>query len=293
MPAKTAQSVSSPPGFGGAPLVGWHFLTEAARTGDLVFFGCDIEINRRYGIANPGAANFVRTGTALTGMFLPDSYDLGIMTLTDPRNAVGEIAATAARIIVGFGGLPVLIACDHTASLGAILGSSLGSGTAPIYVYFDAHFDLGRNCAPGDLLHNGGFVGEILRQGWASQAVNIGGRSKETCIEYPDTPKNFYSIPGNGEAAAIIARLAPLAGQKVHVSIDADVLDPNVAPNVSCPEADGMTAQALLDCCRWIGRSCRVVGADLSEVLPSTASRQSEQFLIRCLHALKRDYPRC
>jgi arginase family enzyme len=271
MPTQTTPSASSSPGF----------------AGDLVFFGCDIEINRRYGIANPGAASFVRAGAALTGMYPPGCYDLGIMALTDPVNAVAEIAAAAARIIIGLGGLPVLIACDHTASLGALLGSSLGSGSAPVYIYFDAHYDLGRNCASGDLLHNGGFVGEILRQGWASRAVNIGGRSSETGVDYPDTPKNFSSIPVDGETEAIIARLTPLAGQQVHVSIDADVLDPNIAPNVSCPEADGMTAEALLDCCRWIGRSCHVVGADLCEILPSTDSRQSEQFLIRCLHALK------
>jgi len=286
MHTQTTLSVSSRPGFGGASRVDWQFLTEFGQAGDLVFFGCDIEISRRYGIANPGTASFVRERTAMSGTDRPGHYDLGVLTLAEPANAVGEIAAAAARIILGFGGLPVLIACDHTASLGALLGSSLGSGTAPVYIYFDAHFDLGRNCAPDDFLHNGGFVGEILRQGWASQAVNIGGRSKETGIEYPDTPKNFHSIPGNGEA---IARLAPLAGREVHVSIDADVLDPGIAPNVSCPEPDGMTAEALLDCCRWIGRSCRVVGADLSEALPSTESRQSEQFLMRCLHALKRD----
>jgi agmatinase len=285
MHIQTAASIPAPLGFAGAPLVDWQFLAESGQVGDLVFFGCDIEINRRYGDANPGAASFVRTSTALNDMALSGGYDLGIMTPTTPASAVGEIAATSARIIVGFGGLPVLIACDHTASLGALSGSMLGSGAAPVYLYFDAHFDLGRNCASDDLLHNGGFVGEILKQGWASQAINIGGRSRETTAAYPDTP-NFVSIPAADDVMAIIARLAPLAGRAVHVSIDADVLDPSVAPNVACPEPDGMTADALLNCCRWIGRSCRVVGADLSEVLPVLNGRQSERLLMRCLQAL-------
>ena len=285
MHIETASSAFLQYGFSGAPVADWQYLVNFSQSGDLVFFGCDTEINRRYGTANPGAASFVRTGTALTDP-APGSYDLGVMTLMDPANAVGEIAATAARVIIGFGGLPVLIACDHTASLGALLGSMIGSGAAPVYVYFDAHFDLGRNCASDDLLHNGGFVGEILRQGWASRAINVGGRSRETTMDYPDTP-NFVSIPAIGGATAIIAQLAPLTGQAVHISIDADVLDPGFAPNVPCPEPNGMSADDLLACCRWIGLSCKVVGADLSEVLPSVDNRQPEQLLMRCLHALR------
>lgn len=284
MLTQTALAASSKIGFAGAPLVDWQYLALFGQVGDLVFFGCDIEINRRYGLANAGAASFVRANTA-TESAAPGIYDAGAIASADPAEAVREIAA-AARMVAGFGGLPILVACDHTASIGALLGSSSGSyDEVPMYVYFDAHFDLGRNCDADDLLHNGGFVGEILRQKWARGAVNVGGRSLTTKVAYPATP-DFISIPTN-QSAAIIDRLAPLAGQTIYVSIDADVLDPDLAPNVSCPEPDGMSADTLLACCRWLGQNCRIIGADLTEILPATYSQNSEQLLMMCLLALK------
>lgn len=272
-------------GFAGAPMVDLQFLTESGQAGDLVFIGCDIEIGRRYGHANPGAANFVRAKTSMVELKLPGIYDIGTITSSDPADAVSEIAATA-QIVAGFGGLPVLIACDHTASLGALLGSISDCHEAPVYVYFDAHFDLGRNCASNDLLHNGGFVGEILRQKWARYAINIGGRSLATKLSFPATP-DFISIPACGSKAAIIAQLTQLVGQTIYVSIDADVLDPIHAPNVSSPEPSGMSADDLLACCHWLGQNCKVVGADLSEVLPSSKSRDSELLFMSSLLKLK------
>jgi hypothetical protein len=175
MPTKSLRSVPSKLGFAGAPLIDLQFLTEFGQVGDLVFFGCDIEINRRYGLANSGAVNFVRAKTCMAELTLSGTYDLGTIASSDPADALTEIGA-----IARFGDLPVLIACDHTASLGGLLGSMSDHSEAPVYVYFDAHFDLGRNCASDDLLHNGGFVGEILRQKWARYAINVGGRSMAT-----------------------------------------------------------------------------------------------------------------
>lgn len=289
MPTKSLRSVPSKLGFAGAPLIDLQFLTEFGQVGDLVFFGCDIEINRRYGFANAGAANFVRAKTCMAELTLSGTYDLGTIASSDPADALTEIGAIA-RIIARFGGLPVLIACDHTASLGGLLGSMSDHSEAPVYVYFDAHFDLGRNCASDDLLHNGGFVGEILRQKWARYAINVGGRSMATKLAYPATP-GFFNISASSSKTAIIALFASLAGKTIYVSIDADVLDPIHAPNVSCPEPNGMNADDLLACCHWLGQNCKVVGADLTEVLPSSESRDSERLFMLCLLALKTPIP--
>jgi arginase family enzyme len=115
----------------------------------------------------------------------------------------------------------------------------------------------------------------------------VGGRSVAAHLPYPATA-DFINIPAKRSRSAIIARLAPLAGQSIFVSIDADVLDPSVAPNVPCPEPDGMSADDLLACCQWLGQHCNVIGADLSEIMPSNHSRNCELSLISCLLALKK-----
>ena len=272
-------------GFAGAPQVDAWLFSGLADRGDAAIFGCDLEISRRYGHSNQGAARFVRSETSAMDQGETGIYDLGTIAAANASDAMIEIADTAA-LVASRGGLPMLVGCDHTVSLAGLLGSIRDLDAAPVYVYFDAHFDLGRNCDPGDLLHNGGFVGELLRQRWACCAINIGGRSPATRLDYPETPR-FFSIPASASAATIIRQLMPLAGERVYVSIDADVLDPVEAPNVPCPEPNGLSAATLLACCDWLGRHCKVVGADLTEILPTPWTRGSEQHLMACLVALR------
>ena len=274
-------------GFAGAPIVDWQFLYQFAAYGDMIFFGCDIQISRRYGTENNGAASFVRANTSHGDMHAAGIYDIGMIEQADPSSAVEEIAATVSRIIADLGCMPVLVGCDHTASMAGFLGAVDGKCERLVYVYFDAHFDLGRNWATDDLLHNGGFVGEILSQRWASVAVNIGGRGTATKLHFPDTP-HFVSIPASRSRKDVIATLAGLAGEKIYVSIDADVLDPSQAPNVSCPEPAGMKADDLLAYCDWLAQNCQVIGADLTEIVPSPCSQASEKLLVQCLLALKK-----
>jgi len=271
------------PGFAGAIPIDTHSFSQVALSGDVAFLGCDLEINRRYGRHNPGAASFLRKKTKAAGPYR-GLYDLGSVTSTDPSEAMIEIADTAATV-VNNGGLPVIIGCDHTASLAGLLGSARDEPERPVYVYFDAHFDLGRNCAEDDRLHNGGFVGDMLRHKWAKCAVNIGGRSIATQLDYPETPR-FASIPAYTSIALLTQFLAPLKGETIYVSLDADVLDPAFAPNVSCPEPGGLSVEALSRCCRWLNRNCRVIGADLMEALPHQGNRLAEDALLKCLLTL-------
>lgn len=54
----------------------------------------------------------------------------------------------------------------------------------------------------------------------------------------------------------------------MYVSVDIDVVDPGMAPGTGTPEPGGITARALLDTVRRLGRDLDVVGADLVEVAP-------------------------
>ncbi|MFD2110436.1 arginase family protein [Thiorhodococcus fuscus] len=274
---------SSDPGFAGAMAVDTQLFSQVALNGDVAFLGCDLEIDRRYGRPNPGAASLLREKTGAAGAY-QGLYDLGSVTSTDPSEAMIEIADTAATV-VNSGGLPIIIGCDHTASLAGLLGSARDETERPVYVYFDAHFDLGRNCTEDDRLHNGGFVGEILKRKWARCAVNVGGRSIATQLNYPETPR-FASIPAYTSTSLLTQCLAPLKGETIYVSLDADVLDPAFAPNVACPEPGGLSLEALHICCRWLNDNCRVIGADLMETFPHQGDRSVEDALLKCLLTL-------
>jgi arginase family enzyme len=267
-----------------------RLIVLGSRAGDIAIFGLDREISRRHGTTNNGAASFVQRQTLdLAGRYHPGGpvcHDLGILddgsdTLMLPA-AINVIAG-----IAGLGRRPALLGCDHTASLAGVVGCGHALGSPPVYVYLDAHFDLGRTSAPGDL-HNGSFVGLMLAEGLIASAVNIGGRSLMTLPPGP-LEANFTHIPVAGAGAGLDALIAGLAGLRtrpIYVSLDADILDPGFAPNVCCPEPDGMAPETLLALCRWIGGHCNVVGADLCEVMPALTSHAPERLLMRCLLAL-------
>ncbi len=286
-------------GFGGAPVVAWDHLSAVSQPGDVVFFGVDAELGRRFGQGNPGAATFVRQQTVAmmpwTQVAAPGCHDIGIITAADPGVAMRETTAIATHL-ARTGRRPALIGCDHTASLAGVVGTATGGGTIPTYLYFDAHLDLGLHDphttpTSGPALHNGNFV-EMLRQtGQVGQVVNVGARCWSRFAPVYQTVPNFICIPGGPpqpSAAFLIEQLSWLAGTRLYVSIDADVLDPSAAPNVCCPEPFGLSVAELFAVCAWLGETCEVIGGDLCEVVPSTASLCSEQALMRCLHAVMR-----
>jgi agmatinase len=68
-----------------------------------------------------------------------------------------------------------------------------------------------------------------------------------------------------GAAQKIGARLA---GQKVHVSFDIDVLDPAFAPGTEIPSAGGLSTRQALDLVRTATEGATLVGFDVVEVSP-------------------------
>jgi agmatinase len=59
-----------------------------------------------------------------------------------------------------------------------------------------------------------------------------------------------------------------LAGQKVHISFDIDVLDPAFAPGTEIPSAGGLTTRQALSLLKTATRGAEIVGLDIVEVSP-------------------------
>lgn len=59
-----------------------------------------------------------------------------------------------------------------------------------------------------------------------------------------------------------------IAGHKVHISFDIDVLDPAFAPGTEIPSAGGLTTRQALSLLKTATRSAEIVGLDVVEVSP-------------------------
>jgi len=105
-----------------------------------------------------------------------------------------------------------------------------------------------------------------------SRIVIAGGRDYD--------PEELEFIAGHGVllvSAAEIARdlaaaarkiASRLAGQKVHVSFDIDVLDPAFAPGTEIPSAGGLSSRQAIELLRGATERSRLVGLDVVEVSP-------------------------
>ena len=105
-----------------------------------------------------------------------------------------------------------------------------------------------------------------------SRVVIAGGRDYD--------PEELDYIAKNGillVSSAEIARDLPaaarkiserLAGQKVHVSFDIDVLDPAFAPGTEIPSGGGLSTRQALELLRGASAQARLVGFDVVEVSP-------------------------
>ena len=105
-----------------------------------------------------------------------------------------------------------------------------------------------------------------------SRVVIAGGRDYD--------PEELEFVAKNGMllvSAAEIARDLPaaarkigarLAGEKVHVSFDIDVLDPAFAPGTEIPSAGGLSSRQALELLRGATSESRLIGIDVVEVSP-------------------------
>jgi agmatinase len=268
-------------GFGGAAVRALKDLPEQS-SGDACIFGIDSEICRMFGASNKGAAAFIRKSSARmhpwTRRERPGATDIGLL-----RGRPQQLMEECIRLGAGLsarGFVPVAVGCDHTFSYAHALGTCRDRRAT--YLYFDAHLDLGlhddRRVPP---LHNGNFIAALVSSGRFDRVVNVGARSWSTHDEAYAGEMGVTVL-----RAPALEELAFLRGSDVYVSIDTDVLDPAFVPNTCCREPFGLTPRELLSMLSWVGQNCRVVGVDLSELVPDAEATHTAEIAMRCVHEL-------
>jgi arginase len=206
--------------------------------------------------------------------------------LAEIKETCGRLAGRVAAA-AGEGRLPVVLGGDHSIALGTLagLGSLHGPGGA---LWFDAHGDLNTpQTSPSGNVHGMPLAAALGRAGaaftldsWPLPAVDparlavLGVRSldadeRRLVQELGIAVFTISEIDRRGVEPVLgeaLERVAP--APFVHVSVDMDVLDPDVAPGVGTPVRGGLSYREAHLAMELVAESGRFDSFELVEVNP-------------------------
>jgi len=208
----------------------------------------------------------------------------GMVYLEAIRSACAETIATLQRLPADV--FPIVLGGDHSVAMGSIPGVSRGERIGVIWI--DAHTDFNSpESSPSGNIHGMPLAAlcglgdpRLVDLGWPGAKVRpedvviIGVRSVDAgereqlrrlgVTVHTMKEVDRLGIPRLAEDA--IARLKRLS--RVHVSFDADVLDPEIAPGVGTPVQGGLTYREAHLLMELLADAGIVTSLDLVEVNP-------------------------
>ena len=204
-----------------------------------------------------------RTGLDVEDLRLSDIGDLHVSDLDETLRR----ASSVTKELTALGKIPLAIGGEHTISL----ATSRAFGKPLKVVSFDAHLDLRSEYLGAPLCH-ATFNRRLCEELGTEALVEVGIRavSREE-LDYAKKNGILYITAGEvmerpREALNRLER-ALEASERIHVTIDMDVLDPAYAPGVANPEPEGLSTSHLLDLLRAVCDE-RCLGMDIVEVTP-------------------------
>ena len=218
-------------------------------------------------------------------LHLDPTQDLGGMVY---RDAIARVCEETIRLLGELPAevFPVVLGGDHSIALGSVTGCARGQRIGVVWV--DAHGDfntpesspsgnihgmpLAALCGRGDrrLVELGGGGPAVRPEDVVLIGVrDLDGGEKRLMREAGMTVFTMKEIDQLGiprVAEATLARLGSLP--RLHLSFDADVLDPEVAPGVGTPVAGGLTYREAHLLMELFADADAVTSLDLVEVNP-------------------------
>jgi len=203
----------------------------------------------------------------LTGVELYDGGDLPLPAGLGEEQ-VDALVARQAATIVGAGALSCLVGGEHALTRAALRGVAAACGEPLTLLFFDAHPDCGLSHWGGSYPRDA-FVDGILADGTVATLIQVGVRD----LVHPGLagpPAGVLQLSpraarrlGPAGLAARIPRGVPL-----YLSLDIDVLAPEVAPATRTPAPGGFSFDELLDLVTEIAVLPELRGLDLMELDP-------------------------
>lgn len=176
----------------------------------------------------------------------------------------------ACRIILRRGAIPLILGGDHSVPIPVLQAfDNLGE----IYiVQIDAHLDW-RDEVNGIRLGLSSPMRRAAEMTWVSGMAQIGlrgiGSATRTEVEaakaYGSLLVSAQDLHRNG-VASVLDRLP--AGRRYYLTIDADGLDPSIAPGVDAPGPGGLTYYEATELIRGLAGKGEIVGCDFVEIVP-------------------------
>jgi arginase len=196
---------------------------------------------------------------------------------------IAELVADAA----GAGSIPIVLGGDHSVALGTLGGLHRVHGPGGV-IWIDAHGDLNSpETSPSGNVHGMvlaaalGLAGQQFEgDGWdlpalvPSRVALIGVRSldegeRELLKELDALVFTMSDVDRLGVERAVREALVHVAGPGfVHISLDMDVVDPDVAPGVGTPVRGGLNYREAHLAMELIAESGLATSIDVVEVNP-------------------------
>jgi arginase len=188
-----------------------------------------------------------------------DESDATARYLPEIKAACGRVARLV-EIALEQGSLPLVLGGDHSIALGTLGGLARASGVGGV-LWIDAHSDLNTpESSPSGNVHGMPLAAAIgltderfESDAWTLPAVepervalvglrSVDARERDRIRELGIKAYTMSDIDRIGIERAIRESLAQIAGPGfVHVSLDMDALDPEVAPGVGTPIRGGLS----------------------------------------------------
>ena len=188
--------------------------------------------------------------------------------MASAMRATHEAVLEAGQLGLGLGG-------EHSISYGQFAALHARHPELAV-LQIDAHLDL-RDSYDGSKHNHACIAARFLEAG--VELVQVGMRScsrEEARLVSEKNLTVYWARHVAGRVAYHREVLARLAERPVFVTVDLDGLDPSILPATGTPEPGGMGWFDVTRLLAMVGRHCRVVGADITELAPDGHSRSSE-----------------
>ena len=212
-----------------------------------------------------------------------DEHARFLPEIKDTSESIARLVADATRADL----VPVVLGGDHTVALGTLAGMAEAHGPGGA-IWFDAHGDLNSpETSPSGNVHGMvlaaalGLAGDRFREdGWGLPALEPGrvalvavrsldDGERELLGELDAKVFTMSDVDRLGVERAVRESLAHVAGPGfVHVSLDMDAIDPEVAPGVGTPVRGGLSYREAHLAMELIAESGLASSFDVVEVNP-------------------------
>ncbi len=200
-----------------------------------------------------------------------------VEVVVDPEEMVKRVESKV-REVRSQDGFPVVIGGEHTVSLGSIMAFGDLDFTL---VSLDAHADL-RDTYQGSRYSHACF---LRRASERVDCVTIGVRSiseEEKDFACEKGMKIFYAwdLMREGVEKLDLGSLP----ERIYLSIDVDVLDPSLVPDVGTPEPGGLGWYETVDLLERIVKGREIVGFDVVELSPKSINKASDFVVAKLIY---------